>query len=70
MTATTSTVADEISLDAIRVLHQDLLAVSESRLAAVEGLFLELEASIADFKRLLDKNSRNEQSRQGLSSGK
>jgi nuclear pore complex protein Nup205 len=61
--------ADELSLDAARALHQDLLAVSESRLAAVEGLFLELESRIADFKRLLDKNPKNEQSRQKLASG-
>ena len=57
------------SLDGIRGLHQDLLALSHSRLPVLETLFVELEARIADFKTLLDKSPRKEQSRQKLCTG-
>ena len=61
--------ADEDSLEGIRGLHQDLLVVSESQLPALERLFAELEARIADFRKLLDKPPKKEQSRQALCSG-
>ncbi|KAI9827753.1 MAG: hypothetical protein M1832_004242 [Thelocarpon impressellum] len=57
-------------LDGIRGLYQDLLAVSEARLPILERLFAELEARIADFRKLLDKPAKDEKSRQSLTSGK
>src|SRR5438045_7956374 len=56
-------------LEDFETLHRDLLALSESRLLNVERLWIQLEARIADFRRLLDKNSRNEQSRKTLATG-
>ncbi|SLM38825.1 Nucleoporin Nup186/Nup192/Nup205 [Lasallia pustulata] len=57
------------SLEGLRGIHQDLIALSEDRLPKVERLWVELEARIEDFRRLLDKVSKNDASRQTLSSG-
>jgi nuclear pore complex protein Nup205 len=57
------------SLERLRDLYQDLLAFSETRLANVERLWLELESSVDEFRRLLDKPAKNNASRQSLSSG-
>lgn len=58
------------SLEGLRDIHLDLIALSEDRLPIVERLWVELEARIEDFRRLLDKVSKNDASRQTLSSGK
>ncbi|KAI9851517.1 MAG: hypothetical protein M1838_003471 [Thelocarpon superellum] len=58
------------SLGGIQGLYQDLVAVSESRLSSVERLVSELEATIADFKKLVDKAPKNDKSRQALNAGK
>ena len=44
-------------------LRRDLFAFTESRLAAVDRLQADLDASIGDLRRLLDKKRRNEESR-------
>lgn len=56
-------------LDGLRGLHQDLIALSESRLASVEKLWIDLEAHIEAFRKLLDKPPKNNASRQKLSTG-
>jgi nuclear pore complex protein Nup205 len=57
------------SLQRLQGLHQDLVEFSESRLANVERLWLELEASIEDFRKLLDKPPKSNASRESLASG-
>lgn len=57
------------SLQGLRGIHQDLIALSEDRLPNVERLWVELEARIEDFRLLLDKVTKNDASRQTLSSG-
>jgi nuclear pore complex protein Nup205 len=61
---------DLTSLESLEALHADLLALSEERLSHVERLEIQLEAHIKDFRGLLDKKARNEQSRQKLSAGR
>jgi nuclear pore complex protein Nup205 len=56
-------------LEGFESLHRDLLALSESRLSNIDRLWVQLEARITDFRRLLDKNARSEQSRKALASG-
>lgn len=57
------------SLESLQALYADLLALSESRLSSIERLGAQLDAHIRDFKNLLDKKPRNEQSRQSLATG-
>ena len=57
------------SLEGLRGIHQDLIALSEDRLPNVERLWVQLEARIEDFRKLLDKVSKNDASRQTISSG-
>lgn len=57
------------SLERLRDLYEDLLAFSETRLANVDRLLLELESSVQEFRTLLDKPAKNNASRQSLSSG-
>ena len=61
--------AGQDNLDSLRDLHQDLIALSESRLANIERLCVDLEAHIDEFKRLLDKPPRNDASRSIVLSG-
>ena len=61
--------ADSDSLEGIRGLYKDLVALSESRLPMLDRLVIELEGRIADFRRLLDKSPRNDGSRQALNLG-
>ena len=56
-------------LDGLELLHHDLLAQAEQRLPIIDRLWLQLEGRIEEFKRLLDKAPRNEQSRKSLESG-
>lgn len=58
------------SLESLQLLHSDLLALSESRLYNVNRLWSQLESKIAEFKKLLDKAPRKEQSRTALTSGR
>ena len=57
------------SLERLQGLHQDLVAFSESRLANVERLWLELEASIEHFRKLLDRPPKSNASRETLATG-
>lgn len=57
------------SLERLQGLHQDLLAFSETRLASIERLWLQVEASVEDFRKLLDKSPKNNASRQSLAKG-
>lgn len=57
------------SLERLRELYEDLIAFSETRLANVDRLWLELESSVQDFRKLLDKRAKSNTSRQSLTSG-
>ena len=56
-------------LQGLELLHRDLLAQAELRLPNIERLWNQLEARIEEFRCLLDKAPRNEQSRKTLESG-
>ncbi|PGH04577.1 Cullin 4 [Blastomyces parvus] len=57
-------------LDGLRGLYQDLSALSRSALPAVDRLVFELEAKVQDFRKLLDKPPKKNESRQSVLSGK
>jgi hypothetical protein len=57
------------TLESLQALHADLLALSESRLLNIERLGNQLDAHIKDFRALLDKKPRSDQSRQTLGAG-
>ncbi|OAX85515.1 hypothetical protein ACJ72_00104 [Emergomyces africanus] len=57
-------------LDGLRGLYQDLSALSRSALPNVERLVFELEATVQDFRKLLDKPPKKNESRQSVLSGK
>jgi nuclear pore complex protein Nup205 len=57
------------SLTRLQGLQADLVAFSESRLPNVDRLWTELEDSIADFRKLLDRQNKSDSSRQKLKSG-
>lgn len=61
--------SDRNDVEGLRGLHQDLVALDESRLRNVDRLLTELEARVDDFKKLLDKSPKNEKSRKTLLSG-
>ncbi|PNS19250.1 hypothetical protein CAC42_2427 [Sphaceloma murrayae] len=56
------------SLTRLQGLQADLIAFSESRLQTVDRLWAELEYSIVDFRKLLDKRQKNENSRRAIQS--
>jgi nuclear pore complex protein Nup205 len=56
-------------LESLQALYLDLLALSESRLSNVDRLEAQLNAHIEDFKDLLNKKQRSEQSRKSLETG-
>lgn len=60
---------EDDTLTKLQGLQADLVAFSESRLANLERLWAELEGSIADFRNLLDKQQKNDKSRQTLRGG-
>ncbi len=60
---------DQEDLEGLRGLQQDLIALDESRLRTVDGLWTELEARIEELRQLLDKTQRSESSRNQLLSG-
>lgn len=57
------------SLTRLQGLQADLVAFSESRLLNVDRLWTELEDSIADFRKLLDRQNKSDKSRQALKAG-
>lgn len=57
------------SLESLQALYTDLLALSEDRLSNLDRLGAELDAHIQDFKNLLDKKARNEESQKALATG-
>lgn len=61
------TVPDD--LVGLRGLHQDLLALEKSQLLDIEGLLVDLESRIDEFRKLLDKSPRKEASRNAILSG-
>lgn len=61
--------AEEEELDSLEALHRDLQTLSEARLPVVERLRLELAAKLDDFRKLLDKETKKDSSRQTLNSG-
>lgn len=56
-------------LDGFRGLFQDLSALSSSAVVNIERLRVQLEAHIEDFRKLLDRPTKNNASRQALISG-
>ncbi|KAK2744362.1 hypothetical protein FQN57_004257 [Myotisia sp. PD_48] len=58
------------TLDSLRGLYQDLSALSRSSLPHAERLLVNLESTLQDFKKLLDKPSKNNEGRQRVLSGK
>ena len=57
------------SLARLQGLHADLVAFTETRLANIDRLWQELEDSIQDFRRLLDKPSAESSDREAYSNG-
>ena len=57
------------SLGRLQGLYQDLTAFSETRLANIERLWVELKASIEDFRKLLDKPPKSNASRESIAKG-
>ncbi|KAG5291064.1 cullin, nuclear pore complex subunit Nup192 [Histoplasma capsulatum G186AR] len=57
-------------LDGLRGLYQDLSSLSRSALPNVDRLVFELENTIQDFRKLLDKPPKKSESRQSILSGK
>jgi nuclear pore complex protein Nup205 len=53
----------------LRLLYLDLLALSTTALPSIDRLVKELEASIEQFRALLDKKPKNNESRQAVLSG-
>lgn len=57
------------NLAGLRVLYQDLSALTDASIPKIERLCVELEAHIDDFRKLLDKPGKNNTSRQTVLSG-
>lgn len=58
------------SLERLQALHADLTAFTEGRLANIERLLDELNASVDDFKKLLDKPTASAADRDQYNNGK
>jgi nuclear pore complex protein Nup205 len=58
--------AEADSLDALQGLHQDLLAFRDNRLHDIDRLVDELKSRIEEFRGLLDRKPKNNESRQKL----
>ncbi|WEW61048.1 hypothetical protein PRK78_006537 [Emydomyces testavorans] len=58
------------TVDDLRGLYQDLSALSRNALPDVQRLVFELEATVATFRQLLDKEPKKNESRQAVLSGK
>jgi len=57
------------SLSRLQGLHADLVAFTETRLANIDRLWQELEDSIQDFKKLLDKTTPTSADRDAYNNG-
>ncbi|KGY15104.1 hypothetical protein PABG_12054 [Paracoccidioides brasiliensis Pb03] len=57
-------------LDSLRGLFQDLSSLSRAALPDIDRLIFELEATIQDFRKLLEKPTKKNESRQTVLSGK
>ena len=57
------------SLARLQGLHADLVAFTETRLANIDRLWQELEDSIQDFRRLLDKPTAESSDREAYNNG-
>ena len=54
---------------AIQGLHQDLIALSESRLPTIDRLLLDLDAHVEALRRLLDHKPKSQESRDRIAVG-
>ncbi|ORY15343.1 nucleoporin Nup186/Nup192/Nup205 [Clohesyomyces aquaticus] len=63
-------IAETDSLARLQGLHRDLCALTDLKLPVLDRLVQKLEASLDEFKALLDKPSKNDTSRSKLNSGK
>ncbi|TVY84878.1 Nucleoporin [Lachnellula suecica] len=61
--------ADLNSSESLQALYADLVALSEAKLSNIDRLYAQIDAHTSAFKSLLEKNARNEQSRQSLATG-
>jgi nuclear pore complex protein Nup205 len=61
--------SEDLELDGLQGLHRDLVALSEGRLPIVERLALELETKLEDFRSLLHRQKKSDQSRRSLAEG-
>ena len=61
---------EDESLARLQGLQADLVAFSESRLPTLQRLWTELEESLDDFRKLLDRQKRNDKSRKDLAGDK
>lgn len=57
------------SLEALQSLHQDLLVFTEARLPVLDRLVAELEERLEDFRQLLAKPPKSDESRRKVQSG-
>ena len=57
----------EEPLERLQNLQRDLVSFTESRLANLDRLSIELESSIVDLRRLLERKRKSQQSRDALS---
>ena len=60
---------DQGDLESLRGLHQDLVALNESRLQNIDKLWADLEERVTEFQRLLDKSPKSEARRKELLTG-
>lgn len=60
---------DQGSLDGLQGLHQDLIALDQTRLRNIDKLWADLQARMVEFRKLLDKTPKNEGSRKRLLTG-
>ncbi|TVY24924.1 Nucleoporin [Lachnellula hyalina] len=58
------------SLESFQALYADLVDLSDAKLSDLNRLLLQIESSIPAFTNVLDKRTRNEESRKSLATGK
>ena len=58
------------SLERLQGLHADLVAFTEKKLASLDRLLSELDATLSDFRRLLDRSQPTEQEKEAYNKGK
>lgn len=57
------------SLERLQGLHADLVAFTEGRLANIDRLVQELQGTVSDFKKLLDKPTPSAADREAYTNG-